>query len=229
MIPSLASEYKIVLMNTSFSVVAQFDSLISCNYTKKVNDVGSFSLSLNAGDPRCDLFTLDAIVLIYRRLPGLNVDWYIDFVGLHRSISYDLSDEGKYIFSSTGVCPNDFLSRTIINYPAAPEKSFKGNVAAVSAETAMKEFTEENCGYSATVANGREASGVLPNFTVEATTGASPLWEGDRAYQVLLTVLQEISKSSGMDFAVTYTDTTPGWLFKVYMTKIGVDRTTNGI
>lgn len=228
-IPSIKADFKIYLLSTSFIALAQFDSVLSCNYTREINGIGSYSLTLNADDSRCDLFGLDYVVLIYRQLAGLGVDWYLDFVGLHRTPAYALSQDGKYIFTSTGVGANDLLARAIINYPEATIKSFKGNVAAIPAETAMKEYVEENRGVTATTLQGRKSEGFITNFSVEADTAAIPLWEGDRAYQGLLTVLQEISKSSEIEFEVLYVTITPGWLFRTYPLKKGKDRTITAI
>ena len=70
----LKSSYYAVLFNQSMSIVARFDSWISLSYTNIVNNVGSFEISLSGDDPRKDLFELDAVLRIYRSIPGLVVE-----------------------------------------------------------------------------------------------------------------------------------------------------------
>lgn len=161
---SIDTNYKVILLNSLFVVQAQFDIVLNCSYTNEVNGVGSYNFSIDANDPRQELFTEDSILLIKRRIAGLGIDWYTDFVGLHRSPKFELLESGDYVFTSIGVGPNDFLARTIINYPQATVKSYK-NMPPIDA---MREFVWENCGEAATVDNGREADGVLPDFFIDS-------------------------------------------------------------
>jgi hypothetical protein len=126
---------------------------------------------------------------------------------------------------TTGVGLNDFLARTIINYPEATIKSYKN----VAAETAMKEYVEENCGPSATTANERVADGVLGDFIVELTQNRGLVWEGDRSMLVLLDVLLDISKFSKIDFAVVFDRLINKMIFQTYINQLGSDRSTVGL
>jgi hypothetical protein len=124
---------------------------------------------------------------------------------------------------------NDLLQRTKIAYKGGTVRAEKNAVA----ETAMKEYVEENCGPSATVVNGREIDGVLPGFTIEVTSGLGAVWTGSREFESLLDTLRLIGLYANMDFAVISNDNPatgePGFLFKVYADHMGLDRTTIGL
>jgi hypothetical protein len=206
-------------------MVALFDTWVKFGYYKEVNGVGSFELTIALPDARNLKFELDGIVQLYRKVPGCSVDWYSEFMGFHRRIFDSVDEKGVQLFTSSGVGFNDLLARTIINYPPDTIKAYKD----APAETAMKEYAEENCGASATVANGRESSGVLPDFQVETDTASGADWEGDRAWQNLLDVEQEIARFADIDFAVNWDDSSKKFKFQTYVDQYGEDRTITGI
>lgn len=222
---SISPRYYVVLRDQSYHKVAMFDSWSLCSYTKEVNSVYTYEFSIQADDPRRDLFELDGLFEIYRAVPGCNVPWYREFIGLHRADRDSVSEKGEELFSSIGVGLNDFLARTIINYPPATIKSYKDTVA----ETAMKEYVEENCGASATIANNRERDGVLQDFLVETDGAHGIAWEGDKAWNNLLDVLKDISRLSQIDFDVEWDEDVEKFYFRTFVDQLGEDRTTQGL
>jgi hypothetical protein len=222
---STASYYQIFVRDQSYAVIGIFDQFTTLSYTLEVNGACSYEFSINGADPRASLFELDGIVEIWRAIPGCLVPWYREFIGLHRVDLDDVDEKGNWIYKTTGVGLNDFLGRTIINYPPATIKSYKN----APSETAMKEYVEENCGASATIANEREIDGVLPDFQVAADGASGVVWEGDRAWENLLDILKEISKFSQIDFNVSWDDLTQKFVFETYVDQLGEDRTTVGL
>jgi hypothetical protein len=222
---SIAPKYMIKLRNQTFDIVAIFDSWLSLGYTKKVNGIHSCSLSLNSNDSRCSLFELDGLVEIWRTIPGITLPWYREFIGFHRGIIDSTAKDSKTSYVSNIVGLNDLLARTIINYVPATIKSYKN----APAETAMKEYVEENCGASATIANGRESNGVLPYFINEVDGALGAVWEGDRAWENLLDVLQDISRFSNIDFDVDWDSASEQFVFRTYESQYGEDRTIVGL
>jgi hypothetical protein len=221
----IASRYYITLRDTSYVPIARFDSFQSLSYSRTVNNTGTFSFSINAEDSRADLFETDGLIEIYRSIPGMGIPWYCDFRGFHRYDSVDVSENGSQIFVSSGPDLMDLLARTGINYVPATIKAYKDTVA----ETAIKEYVEENCGASATVANGRESDGVLPDFLVQPTTGTGNAWEGDRAFENLLDVIRDIATDSDMDFDMSWDASVGKFVFNTYADQLGLDRTTVGL
>lgn len=221
MTESIRSEYIVILRDQTYSRVALFDSWKTLSYSKEVNGINSYEFSILSSDERTDLFELDGLFEIYRAVPGCGVPFYREFIGFHRAVRESVSDSGESIFTSIGVGLNDLLARTIINYPPETIKSYKDTVA----ETAMKEYVEENCGASATIANNREYSGVLQDFLVDTDTASGPAWEGDRAWENLLDVLKDIARFSQIDFDVDWDELSETFIFKTYSGQFGVDRT----
>jgi hypothetical protein len=209
------------------SIVARFDSWISLSYTNIVNNVGSFEISLSGDDPRKDLFELDAVLRIYRSIPGLGVGWTRVFDGLFRSKNEVVNADGSKVFVASGLGLLDFLSRTIINYPAGTIKSYKN----IAAETAIKEYVEENCGPTAITDVGYERlrSGVLPSFSVEITSSHGDIWEGDRAFENLLDIVNEIAGLNQIDFDVEFDSDSKSFEFKTFLYQLGSDRTVIGL
>lgn len=204
--------------------MAVFDDFQALSFTKQVNDVGSYTLTINGHDERRLLFELDGQVEVYRRIPGVK-DWYLEFEGLHRKAEKVLNEDGSILFSSTGVGYNDMLARTIVSYKQGTIRAAKN----CSAETAMKEYVTENCIVEDATVVGRLSEGYLPGFSVEPdktlTAGfAIPNWSGDKAYENLLDVLKEIATLSGIDFAVVG-DGPALFVFNTYLQGMGLNKT----
>ena len=222
---TVSPRYFVRMRDQSYKIVALFDSWINLSYTKEVNGLCSYEMSIPSSDPRCDLFELDGLFEIYRSIPGLNIPWYREFVGLHRFVTEKVEPSGNSVFVSRGVGLNDFLARTIINYPEATTRSYKES----KAETAMKEYVIENCGKLATLDWNREYDGVLKDFDVEVDEGNGMDWEGDRAFDNLLEVLKDIARVSQIDFNVEFDDSEERFVFRTFVGQYGKDRTTVGL
>jgi hypothetical protein len=128
-----------------------------------------------------------------------------------------------YTVNTVGVM--DILRRKRISYKAGTIYADKNDPT----ETVLKEYVEENCGPSATMANGRLFSGVIPYFTVEGDTMLGPDWYGSRAYENLLDVCQEIAGIGAVDFDVVPNPSIPNMQFKTYVNQLGADRTNTSI
>jgi hypothetical protein len=232
----IAPRYFVIVRDQLYRKVAEFDSWTDLSYTKVIRDVSTCSLKIRADDSRVDLFKLDGIIQVFRSLPGLPTlpgpptapsTWVQDYIGLHRSWEYNYEEDGNFSFTSVSVGLNDFLARTIINYKEGTIKAYKNTVA----ETAMKEYVEENCGPTALMITPyeREADGVLPDFAVEPTAGLGVVWEGDRAFLTLLDVIKDISAYANLDFDIEWAETPPKFTFRVYPDQVGTDRSVIGL
>lgn len=223
----IASKCNVVLRDTNYQQVAIFDSWSDFSYTKEVNGVDSYTLSINGADPRCDLFELDGMITVYRQIPGISTEWYEEFVGLHRFPKYSISDNGVNTFTSVGVGLNDFLARTIINYKEGTIKAEKINYG----EIVIKEYVLENCGWQARTEQPyeRQSYGVLRDFVVETSGANGVLWEGSRAFENLLETIRDIARLSDLDYAVVFDNSLQKFVFRVYPNQLGTDRTTVGL
>lgn len=225
MVASIASKYFIRLLNPLSQQVDVFDKFTMAELNHKLNGVGSFAITFDdLSDERKNRFLLDGQVQTYRSIPGIGLDWYVEFEGFHRKDVEIITRDKKHTFQSSGVGYNSFLSRTNIAYKEGTIRADKY----AAAETVMKEYVEENCGPSATVANGREIDGVLPYFSVQSDNGQGPDWSGSRAFENLLDTLQAISNYAGVDFDILRAGD-PWFVFRTYNLLKGKDRTTVGL
>ena len=222
---SLAPNFYVKVYDQSYNVVAIFDNWVKLEYSKIINNVGVTTFSIDDSDTRSALFELDGIFEVYRSVPGLGVDWYREYIGLFRGPSNPVESSGLKTWTANIVSLEDFLARTTINYKAGTIFSYKK----IAAETAMKEYVEENCGASATVVAGRLSDGVLPDFLVDTDLAAGAVWEGDKAYENLLDTLRSIADFANMDYTVTWSDATNKFTFITYLNQLGVNRTTTGL
>lgn len=228
---SIASRYQVVLKDQDGTRVALFDSFASLNITKEVNGIGSFSLSFyDNNDIRFGLFELDGQIEVYRSLPYAGLDWYLEFEGLIRDFKRTTDEGGHQYIEFIGYGYNHLLTRRNIAYKSGTTFAEKN----ADCETVMKAYVSENCGPLAGDAT-RIRSGIMPGFAVQAVSGDAgdtPTWTGDRAFEDLLDVLQEISDFShhseptdrGLDFAVVGTGAA-AFEFRTYIDQLGTDRT----
>lgn len=216
--------YRVIIRSPEGEKVAEFDNWRKLNYEKRVNDIGNYTFTINGIDSRSSLFELDGQIEIQRTDLANSIDWYIDYEGLHRAPIRKTLDNGDEEFSSIGVGYNDLLARRVIGYKAGTIRAAKSGVA----EYVMKSYVSENCGAEATVANGRLIIGVIPGFYVQDNSGNGVSWSGDRSFEVLLDVLQEIAEYSNIDFAVVGAGEAK-WRFETYKDQMGSDRTTLGL
>lgn len=221
---AIQPRYHVILKEQYGTVVADFDNFLSLSVTKVVNGVSTYQLNFSGADDRFSLFDLDCQIEIYRQVIGLCPE-YLEFEGLHRKPVYQISNDGKIVFSSIGVGYNDFLARTSILYKEGTIRADKDDYA----ERAMKEYVEENCGITADLTVvGRLYTGHLYGFTVEDLSllyTTTKKWKGAKAYQNLLDVLNEIAKSSAVDFQVVGTGPAR-FRFITRIGHLGEDRST---
>ncbi len=225
MVDSIAARYYVRLLNQGGVQVALFDSFEGLELGHIVDDVGYYNLTLvDDGDSRLELFELDGQIEIYRKVPGVGLNWYDEFAGFHRRENRSTQQEGKKFYVSSGVDYNELLARRRIGYKGGTVRADKNAVA----ETVMKEYVEENCGASATVGNGREITGVFPNFTVQSDGGAGIVWAGSRPFDNLLDVIKDVANFSLIDFQVIGSGPAQ-FVFQTFEGQLGADRTTEGL
>lgn len=213
-------------------MVALFDSFIRLEYEKRVNDVGYFAIEFydEPCDDRFNLFELDGQVEVWRAIPGAGVEWHREFEGLFRKPRREVDADGRRRFIASGVGYNHLLARRVIAYKQATLFSTKNDYV----EDVMKEYVNENAGPGAGVAS-RIALGIFPNFSVQpesAEHNQTPVWRGDRSFNLLLDVLQELSnyclayvpEYRAVDFAVV-SNGDGAFVFNTYLDQLGSDRT----
>lgn len=216
----MSHAYEVRLYGTDGVLRAVFDNWRTLEVIRKVNGMCTHQLGLDDRDERTELFVLDSIVEVRRRL---STGWYTEYAGFHRTPQRQITENGNRIFTSYGRCFKDLLRRRGVWYPTgSPEADKVG-----PADDMMKEFVYENVGAGATLPN-RFADGVTANFLVAVDLSAAPEWDGSRQYRGVLEILQEIADQSGVDFDVVWTKPLT-FTFHTYYPRLGTDRTLSAV
>lgn len=151
--------YQVKLKSKAGAWLATFthENLLKLTTKRAVNGVATHSLTIDAtDDDRCDLFVEDGQVEVWRRPPGQA--WYLEYEGFHRDGEYGEDDDGKEIFTSTGMGYLALLDRRAIAAYAGTAGSAKSGAA----ETVIKAFVAEQLGASA------PADDQVSGFSVQA-------------------------------------------------------------
>lgn len=114
------------------------------------------------------------------------------YEGFNRTIVDQSKKEGSIIFNLYGSGYTELLSRRVVIPPVGTENSDKLG----RAETIMKQFVNEQ---AVTPVN---SSRILPGLTIESDLGAGVTLPYKARYTNLLTVLEQIAESGGVDFGV---------------------------
>lgn len=217
---------EIILRLASGNIATRFDDWVSFELTRTTNGIDRAVLTLNGNDQRILLFDLDCFVEFWRYNPEANIAKYREAITLHRTFNYEYDKSGQLFYSSMSSGLSDFLNRRIVYNYAGSARSTKSDVA----ETVMKEYVDEQAGPSATVAGGRLAEGAITGLSIEADGATGDTWNGGRAWQNLLTVLQGIGESKDMAFWIEPLDiTSPTFIFRAKTKPYGDDRSSTGI
>lgn len=219
-IPKLASDYQVILYDITGTQVAIFDDWIALSIEHSLNRFSTHQFSFNGLDDRKDLFTKDCLLEVKRRSIGLNLNWYTEYIGLHRTPQRQITSQGRSIFTSYGRGLLDLIRRRGIAHYANSTGSNKSGPA----ETVIKEFVDENAGPGA-VSPPRLRTGTIPGLSVQADAGLGAVWTGARAYHNLLEIISEIAGFAGLVFTVTNLG---GYTFRFDVSE-PEDRTNTGI
>lgn len=164
--------------------LALIDEFNALTYTKIVNGIGAFTLTL----PKTfdmSLVQEDTRVAIYRKPPGGVRN--IDFAGFVRKIEKPTQQQ-QQSFVLSGFDLNDLLRRHIVAYASGTAQASKAGKAG----DVLKAIVRENLGSSAVAARDLTAWG----FTVASDAGLGTTVELAFAWRQVLLVLQEIADAS---------------------------------
>lgn len=209
----MTSTYQVLVRDYAFNTQAIITDWRTLNFVKNLNELGSYTISLNINHPAVQYFVKDAIIEVRRKTD--TIEWYTEFIGLHRTPRIDLTNRGNEIFTSYGRDLMDLLRRKEIEYFSGSAQASKSGPG----DTVACEFVNENCGTLAV------AQRQHPLITVNSAAGIAPTWTGERAWQNVLTVLQDINRVSGIDYEVY--SALGGFYFRTKYPQLGDNRTTS--
>lgn len=211
------ANYEFRLLDWNANPIAIFSDveIRAIEIQRRLNDYDIHTFSIDGNDPRCELFNLDYMLEVYRKVDRPGATWYKEYGGFHRTPQQQRTTAENDIFTSYGRGYVDLVNRRTILYPSGNVFTSKSGPG----ETVMKEYVEENAGPSAN-SGVRKIDGVTRGFTVDASNSRGTDWNGKREWDNLLDVIKDISRLTGVDFAV---QRGPGATF-TFSTPIGADR-----
>lgn len=221
----MAARYQVRLYDTSGTLITIFTDFNALTIDKKVNEVSNHIFSMWSGDEHVDhsLFHTDGFVEVLRSDPAVGLDWYVEYVGFHRTPRCEITDAGRDFFTSYGRGMLDLIGRRTLRYHAATAYTDKSGPA----DDVIKAFVRENAG-SLAASPPRITNGVITGLGVAADLSLAPTWEGSRVWKGLLETIQEIAKVSGVDFDVAKTGPST-FEFRTYYPQLGTDRSATVI
>ena len=220
----MATRYQVRVLDQSGVQVALLTEWRSLEYTKRVNRVGTYNLTIDGDGDVVDEFVLDGQIEILRRdiAASPSFGWALDFEGLHRTTQRSTAQNGLSTFLSSGRGYNDLLARRAILHRASTAGADKSGAG----ETVMKAYVDENAGPGAIAP--RLFSAVTPGLTIQADGGAGTAWEGSKPFRPLLSTLREIADATTVDFQVVGNGAAL-FQFNAQARPLGTDRTNVGI
>lgn len=216
----------IILRNTDGEIVARFDDWISYKVERRVNDIDRATLVLDGHDENILYFGLDCLIEYWREDREANIEAYREAVTLHRTFNYNFDNRGMLTYTSFSVGLDDFLNRRVVYNYEGSARADKSDAA----ESAIKEYVDEQVGPSATVAGGRLAEGAITGLSIEGDTASGDTWSGSRAFENVFTTVKEIADSKDMAFWIELIDPeTPTFLFRAKEKPYGENRSSIGL
>lgn len=209
------------LYDTSGVLIAVFDDWVSLDVTHTLNSYSTLTLIMDdtIDDTRFDLFTLDSIVEVWRRIGDYI---YIEYQGFHRVSQRALDADQKATFTSIGRGFLDLVHRRMLFYQGVIKQTLKQ----APADQVIYEIVNENCGPAAT-SPPRFSAGVTPSLAVIAPIGggSAPIWTGQLDNSNVLDIIASIAVTSGADFDIVLVGKNPiAFEFRTYYPQRGVDR-----
>lgn len=199
------------------------ERIVSFTYTRILNDIGSFQLTIDANDNAAQwLGVLDMLVNVYRRNQPMG-DFDLDASYLTRyweRLEDEESGEEFIIFS--GVSLEHLLSRRVIVPEDDPVNAGGFVTRSGSGDTVMRDFVLYQC-----ITPTINADRTIIGLTAAAVSGGFENVFQRRSYDSLIDVLKEITQKSIVDFRIVFTGDpeTTTMALEFQAQTIGTDRT----
>lgn len=176
---------RVVLDGTAFD---------DCKYSRSLNDVGVFAMTLPSDPDWPAIFALDALIDVERESP-VNGQLQVEETYLTR-LTHRFREGSQERFVVGGLSLNHLLARRIVDPEDDPAAAGGYSTKAGAADDVLTEYADEQCGSSASSARQ------FINFSIAASTSVGSSVGRRLRYENLLEVFQDICNQTNIDFQI---------------------------
>lgn len=199
------------------------DRVVALNYTRALNDIGNFTLTIDASDDAAQYVgVLDMIVNIWRKnTPDSAFELDASYLCRYFSRLENEADNEEYIVYA-GYSLEHLLTRRVIVPDDDPVAAGGFVTRSGSGDTVMRDFITYQC-----ITPALNAERVILGLSATPVTGLFNTTFQRRSYDSLIDVIKEIAQKSIVDFEVAYTGDVEAetMTFEFRAGLIGTDRT----
>lgn len=191
-------DYQLVVRDPadgSVRIVLDGAAFEDCKYSRMLNDVGVFAMTLPSDPDWSSIFTLDALIDVERTSP-INGQLQVEETYLTR-LTHRFREGNQERFVVGGLSLNHLLTRRIVDPADDPLAAGGYSTKAGPADDVLVSYATEQCGSSASVERQ------FPNLSIAPSTSVgSPVGRRLR-YENLLEVFQDIANQTNVDFIIS--------------------------
>lgn len=185
-----------------------------CKYSRLLNDVGLFAMTLPYSDSWSDIFTLDALIEVQRTSPVTGRLQTEDVFLTRLTHHFRDGDEEKLV--TGGFSLNHLLARRVVDPTDDPLAAGGYSTKAGPADDILHDYANEQCGV------GASAARQFPNFSIAPSNSVGAAAGRRLRYENLLKVFQDVANQSTIDFT---TVRLTGNTIRLIIGPIGTDKT----
>lgn len=174
----------VVEVATDYGVILGQLNIFELSYTKAVNSVGWFELSV-PGTLDFKFLNRDYQFRFWMHRPGMN--GFLDFFGLLRRFEFIEEADGSEYTLLSGTDQNGFLERRIVPYDADSDEA---EVSVSNVDDAMKDIVNEN------FVNPTDTARELDGLIINPDLGLGPDVQKQFSWQSVINTLQDLQLSS---------------------------------
>lgn len=178
----------------SVRIVLDGSAFDDCKYSRALNDVGVFAMTLPSDPDWPAIFTLDALIDVERTSP---ITGFLQTEETYLTrLTHRFREGNQERFVVGGLSLNHLLARRVVDPDDDPLAAGGYSTKAGPADDVLTDYADEQCGASAS------ANRQFPNFSIAASTSVgSPVGRRLR-YENLLEVFQDICNQANVDFQI---------------------------
>lgn len=210
-------DYQLTVRNPldgSTRIILDGSAFDDCKYSRILNDVGVFAMTLPSDPDWPAIFTLDTLIDVERSSP-INGQLQLEDTYLTRLL-HRFRERDDEAFIVGGLSLNHLLARRVVDPDDDPTAAGGYSTKAGPADDILFAYAEEQCGSIASAARQ------FPNFQVGVTASLGTTAGRRLRYENLLETFQDVANQSNIDFVITRLTAS---LLRLTIAPIGTDKT----